>query len=71
MRKLKLEIADLEVTSFAVAAEGDRARGTVAARLQQQVGTQHNGATCDLGETCYGETCSPTNFPNSCLGACG
>ena len=53
MRKLKLEIADLEVTSFTVVAREGGERGTVAGRYHDQAGTQHNGDTCHL--TCpYG-----------------
>ena len=69
MRKLKLEIADLEVTSFAAAAEGDRARGTVAGRLHQQAVTQN---VADI--TCGGEVTCPTCYtcPGTCAGdLCG
>jgi len=52
MRKLKLKIADLKVTSFTVVAKEGSERGTVAARLHNQVGSALGGETCDGDTNC-------------------
>jgi len=62
MRKLKLDVADLEVASF----DTDRStevRGTVAGHKTDPLATANGGVTCDNGETCYascGDTCQGT-----------
>jgi len=67
MRKLKLEIEELEVTSFETqAADGER--GTVAGHLNIALDTNR---TCgDWMDTCWG-SCNPNQCGPTPNGACG
>jgi len=70
MRKLKLEVAELEVVSFEVRAESG-ARGTVRGQLNIEASGPH--ITCDAAmETCA-YTCAQTNCgQHTCIAfACG
>ncbi|HEX6369090.1 MAG TPA: hypothetical protein VF006_09155 [Longimicrobium sp.] len=62
--KLKLEIDDLEVTSFTLPANARVDRGTVEGHVTAPVATQDGGYTCDGSYTCY-QTCA-----NTCQGTC-
>jgi hypothetical protein len=61
MRKLKLEIADLRVESFHVAAEGRG--GTVGGHAKETLG-------CPTGATCWGTCVSCNGTCDSCNATC-
>jgi hypothetical protein len=67
MRKLKLDLTKLEVTSFETPAETG-ARGTVAGNLHDQPAS--NADTCDGSYTCYA-SCANTCQGTCCGGVCG
>jgi len=64
MRKLKLELTDLEVASFPVGTDARAERGTVAGHKTDPAATANGGVTCDGGETCY------ASCGNTCQGTC-
>jgi hypothetical protein len=69
MRKLHLDLDDVQVESFATAEAGDEA-GTVQAHVSLRC--TGGGLTCDNGNTCvYADTCGdwPTCYV-SCHGTC-
>ncbi|HEU4559572.1 MAG TPA: hypothetical protein VFS20_17100 [Longimicrobium sp.] len=65
MRKLKLELAELEVTSFAAEAVRQERPGTIAGRAADTYGGTCDGA-CNASDTCKYMTCA-----HSCLDSCG
>ena len=64
MRKLKLDLDDLEVTTFDASADAKTKLGTVEAHVTAPVATGDGGYTCDGSPTCY-QTCA-----NTCQGTC-
>ena len=70
MRKLKLEIADLEVASFSPLAQDDGPRGTVAGHKTAPPATQDGGATCNGAYTCGGDNTCYQTCANTCQGTC-
>jgi hypothetical protein len=71
MRKMKLNVADLEVSSFETRAEME-ARGTVAGHLNETARTEDEGS-CGAGPvSCYHyNTCRPSCAHGSCAAVCG
>ncbi|HEY0016733.1 MAG TPA: hypothetical protein VGC13_10455 [Longimicrobium sp.] len=70
MRKLKLDVNNLEVTSFDASTNPPAERGTVQGHKTAPAVTADGSYTCDGSETCY-QTCADTCQGTCSGGVCG